>query len=137
MPSVFVDTNILIYAHDSSEASKHPKAQRQLRNLIASGQVPAISAQVLQELYVNLVRKRVPPDSARTIAAAYAAWPVVVHDAGLVLAGIDVAARFQISLWDSLVVAAAIRAGATELWTEDLNEGQDYGGVRVVNPLRS
>lgn len=136
MPNVFVDTNILLYAHDVSEGPKHAAAQASVRQLLAQDALPSISAQVLHELYVNLVRGKVSRTVAREIISAYAGWNVIANDATLVLEAISLIERYKISLWDSLIIAAALRAGANELWSEDLSDGQDYGGVRVINPLK-
>ena len=76
-----------------------------------------------------------PADSARRVRD-YLAWKVVDNDRVLLDAGFDVQARWQLSFWDSLIVAAALRSGAPLLWSEDLAHGQQYDGVRVVNPLQ-
>lgn len=133
---VFVDTNILVYAHDARADQRHRQAQQRLRELAAGPIAPAISAQVLHELYVNLVRLGAAPKAAREVVTAYTEWEVISNDALLACEGMTCAERWKISLWDALILAAAKRAGATILWSEDLNEGQDYDGVVVVNPLR-
>jgi predicted nucleic acid-binding protein len=91
---------------------------------------------VLQELYVNLVRKGIAPADVHAVVAQFANWHVVPSTAGMVLAAIDSSMRWQISLWDALIIQAARSVGATTIWSEDLNDGQDYGGVRVVNPFK-
>jgi predicted nucleic acid-binding protein len=96
----------------------------------------AISVQVLQELHVNLVKRGVPQAEATQVIRDLSLWPVVDNSLTLLLSALDEQARWKISLWDALILAAARAAGALELCTEDLNHGQDYGGVRVVNPFR-
>ena len=66
----------------------------------------------------------------------FAAWPVVDNTLELLKAGLDEQRRWKLSLWDALILAAARASGASELLTEDLNHGQDYGGVRAINPFR-
>jgi predicted nucleic acid-binding protein len=133
---VFVDTNILVYAHDAAAGRKHARAQQLLRELIQQPMLPVISAQVLQELYVTLIRRQVSPRPVREIVSAYMSWQVIANDASLVTDAMAITERWQISLWDSLIIAAALRSGASTVWSEDLNDGQNYGGVTVVNPLR-
>ena len=96
----------------------------------------AVSVQVLQEVYVNLERRGAPRAEAGQIIRDLALWPVVDNSRNLLLAALDEQARWQLSLWDALILAAARASGATELVSEDFAHGQDYGGVRVVNPFR-
>jgi predicted nucleic acid-binding protein len=132
----FVDTNILIYAHDLDDRSKHDLARDALRELWSDG-TGLLSPQVLQEFYVNVTRKiakPLPKEAARLIVSTYAIWCVDV-------AAVDVAAAFRIEdeskigFWDALIVASAARAGATRLLSEDLNAGQTIAGVRIENPF--
>jgi predicted nucleic acid-binding protein len=98
-----------------------------------------LSGQVLSEFYNNATRKlAVPltPDEASDWVVRLARVPTVPVDAELVQAGIVASRRYQLSYWDGAVVAAAQRLGAPVLYTEDLNHGQAYGSVRVVNPFR-
>jgi|SRR3954469_11372451 predicted nucleic acid-binding protein len=134
---VFVDTNILVYAHDIDAGPRHSVAKEQVKALWSAPIPPSVSVQVLQELYVNLVRKGAPPKTARERVADYFQWDVVPNSVVLLRDAMSGAERWKISLWDSLIIAAAREAGAGQLWSEDLNEGQDYDGVVVVNPLRS
>jgi predicted nucleic acid-binding protein len=134
---VFVDTNVLVYAHDADAGPRHIIAKQKVKTLWSAPLPPSISVQVLQELYVNLVRKGSTSKAARELVADYFAWDVVPNSADLLRAAMSGVERWKISLWDSLVIAAAGEAGAGVLWSEDLNEGQDYDGVVVVNPLRS
>lgn len=133
---VFVDTNILVYAHDTDAGARHVVAKEKVKALWSAPIPPSVSVQVLQELYVNLVRKGASAKAAGELVSDYFQWEVIPNSGDLlseVMAGVE---RWKISLWDSLIIAAAREAGAGLLWSEDLNEGQDYNGVVVVNPLR-
>ena len=132
---IFVDTNILVYAHDRDAADKHRVAREKVGYLWYLPLAPAISVQVLQELYVNLVRKGVAANEARQTIADYGAWQVVNNDRALLMEGIDSRERWQSSFWDALILAAARRAQAGVIWSEDFNTGQNYDGISVVNPL--
>lgn len=94
--------------------------------------------QVLQELAVNLRRKAARPldtKATREIVTDYLTWEVVVNGGDSILGALELAERFRISFWDALVIHAAQASGAEVLYTEDLSAGQQYGGLRVVNPL--
>jgi predicted nucleic acid-binding protein len=134
----FVDTNVLVYAHDSSAGVKHERA-RALVEALWRDRTGVLSTQVLQELAVNLRRKAKRPLDARLtreIVADYLAWTVVANSGESILEAIDLEARYRISFWDALVLQAAHTAGADILYSEDLSDGQVYGSVRVINPLR-
>jgi predicted nucleic acid-binding protein len=133
----FVDTNILMYAHDAAAGAKHVRAKALLEDLwrTRSG---VISTQVLQELCVNLRRKAarpLDPRAIREIVTDYLTWQVVVNTGGSVLEALEIEGRYEVSFWDALVLQAAESSGAAVLYSEDLSDGQTYGSVRVVNPL--
>jgi predicted nucleic acid-binding protein len=132
---VFVDTNILVYAHDRDAADKHLRAKEKVAYLWRLPVSPAISVQVLQELYVNLVRKDVSSEEARQTVIDYGAWHVVDNDRDLLVEGIDLRDRWQCSFWDALILAAAKRAQAGVIWSEDFSTAQNYDGIVAVNPL--
>ena len=135
----FVDTNILMYAHDNAAGEKHERAKTLVEELWRERK-GVVSTQVLQELAVNLRRKAARPLDAkatREIVADYLTWQVVVNGGESILEALDLEARFQISFWDALVVQAAQASGAEILYSEDLSDGQTYGTVRVINPLRA
>lgn len=132
---VFVDTNILVYAHDKDAGDKCRIAKEKLRSLWNRPLLPSISIQVLQEFYVNLIRKRVSASDAREAVMSYLEWDVVDNDRFLLLEGMRMKEKWSLSYWDALILAAANKARARELWSEDLNPGQHYDGVVVVNPL--
>lgn len=133
----FVDTNILMYAHDASAGEKHERAKAIVEELWRD-RSGALSTQVLQELAVNLRRKTGRPvdlKGTREIVADYLAWQVVVNGTESILEAIDLQGRYQLSFWDALIIQAAQTAGAGVLYSEDLSAGQEFGSVRVVNPL--
>lgn len=134
--SVFVDTNILVYAHDRDAGDKYLAAKSALASLWDRPLPPSISIQVLQEFYVNLLRKRVGGATAREIVLNYLEWDVVENDRALLLEGMRLRDTLRLSFRDALIVAAARMAGAKELWSEDFNPGQDLEGIVVVNPLK-
>jgi predicted nucleic acid-binding protein len=133
----FVDTNILVYAHDRSTGEKHLRARELLERLWDSG-CGVLSTQVLQELCINLRRKAanpLPVDEVRRLIREYSAWEVVTNTSESVLRALENEKRYKISFWDALIVQAAEEAGASILYSEDLAAGQHYGAIQVVNPL--
>ena len=135
----FVDTNILIYAHDRTMGPKHQRAGRLVDNLWTTGQ-GVISTQVLQELCVNLRRKLahpLPANEIRSLIQDYLAWEVVVNTPASVVEALEIEVRYKISFWDALILQAAESCGATALYSEDLATGQKYGSIEVLNPLKS
>jgi predicted nucleic acid-binding protein len=135
----FVDTNILIYAHDRRAGEKHERAREVIERLWNTGE-GVLSTQVLQELCINLRRKVAVPLSTkeiRNLVRDYMAWDVVVNGPVSILEALDVQERYDMSFWDALILQAANSSGATTLYSEDLADGQKYGTVRVVNPLKT
>lgn len=132
----FLDTNILLYAYDLDAPQKRGVAMRPLMDGWASPGSTAISVQVLQELHVNLCRRGLPIDETTGILRDFDRWPIVENTQALLDAALVDQARWRVSLWDALILAAARSAGASELVTEDLSDGQSYGRVRVRNPFR-
>jgi predicted nucleic acid-binding protein len=133
----FVDTNILVYAHDRSGGLKHQRASTLIEGLWNSGR-GVLSTQVLQEVCVNLRRKAGNPLSAKEVRLMiedYVAWEVVTNTPESVLRALDIEARYKISFWDALIIDAAQTADASILYSEDLATGQRYGSIQVVNPL--
>jgi len=133
---VFIDTNILYYANTESVDPRHARARKLVEELWSAPGRAAVSIQVLQELHVNLVRKAgLSPQQSAERVTLYLAWRLVDNDRGLLASAFEVQACWQLSYWDSLIVAAAQRSGAPVLWSEDLSAGQHFGTVVVVNPL--
>ena len=134
----FVDTNILVYAHDVTQGAKHERARALVERLWESDD-GVLSTQVLQELCINLRRKSARPlsvEETRKLIEDYSKWETVVNTAESVLQALDFEARYQLSFWDALIVQAATSCEAAVLYSEDLADEQNYGAVRVVNPLK-
>jgi predicted nucleic acid-binding protein len=133
----FVDTNILVYAHDRSAGVKRQRAQALLLQLWDSGR-GVLSTQVLQELCINLRRRAgnpLPVEEVRRVIREYSTWEVVTNTPESVLRALDIEIRYKTSFWDALILQAAEDAGASILYSEDLATGQRYGAIQVVNPL--
>ncbi|WP_374599798.1 PIN domain-containing protein [Brevundimonas sp.] len=132
---VFLDTNILLYAALGREHAGH--RWERAREIVLSEDY-CTSGQVLAEFYTNATRKGatpLTPDKAREWVRIVAMKPCQPVTPEVVLAGIDHARRYQLSYWDGAIIAAAERLGAKTVYSEDLNHGQTYGSVRVVNPF--
>jgi len=132
----FVDTNVLIYAHDVDAEAKHEAAKRVLQELW-SERTGVLSLQVLQEFYVNVTRKISHPiskESARLVVSTYTTWCIDTTPAEISSA-FRIEDEAHIEFWDALIVASAIKSGANRILSEDLNAGQIISGVRVANPF--
>jgi predicted nucleic acid-binding protein len=132
----FVDTNILIYAHDVDAKEKHAVAKDALYELWAN-RTGVLSMQVLQEFYVNVTRKLSRPlmkKDARAVVDRYALWCIDTTPAEIAIA-FRIEDEARIGFWDALICAAALKTGAEQILSEDLNEGQKIAGVRIVNPF--
>ena len=134
----FVDTNILVYAHDRSSGTKHSQAKMLIQSLWES-RTGSISIQVLQEFYNVSTRKLerpLPSAEVSQIINSLGKWHVHTPKVGDVLGAIQVQERYNISFWDAMIVHSANRLGCAVLWSEDLNAGQIYQQVRVQNPFK-
>jgi predicted nucleic acid-binding protein len=136
---VFVDTNVLIYAHDLDAGIKHQIAVSLIEDLweLENG---ALSVQVLQEFYVNVTRKitkPISPAQARGVIKNYLAWQIQRNDPDTIFFASELEERYQLSFWDSLIVAAASTARVDKILTEDLQHGQVIAGILVENPFLS
>lgn len=133
----FVDTNVLIYAHDVSAGEKHLLAGALLEELWRNG-TGCLSTQVLQEFYVNVTGKVAAPlaaEIAAQIIADLSAWQV--HQPGVedVLDAIHIQGRHQVPFWDAMILSSVAALGCQTLWSEEFNEGQRYDSVSVQNPF--
>jgi predicted nucleic acid-binding protein len=134
---VFVDTNVLIYAHDLDAGLQHDRAVSIVSGLWEKGN-GIISVQVLQEFYVNVTRKiskPLTPASARGLIKNYLAWHVEPNEPSTVLLASEIGERNLLSFWDALIVASASKAGADRILSEDLNHGQIIEGILIENPF--
>ncbi len=135
MAKGFLDTNILVYAADSSLPDKQRQA-RTLMNGLAAQSEGVLSTQVLQEFYVATTRKlNVAPLQAKNMVHAFGHFEVVTVTPDLIEDAIDCSILAQLSFWDALILVAAESAQCSHLWTEDLSHGQIIRGVRVINPF--
>ena len=137
-PSPALPTNILIYAEDRDAKGKHEVARALIVDLWESRE-GVVSVQVLQEFYVNVTKKLKKPISAakaREIIEEYLTWTVVDNTGRMVVDAIDLQRKAQLSFWDSLIVQAAIQSDCDRLYSEEMNAGQRFGPVTVVNPFK-
>ena len=133
----FVDTNILVYAHDRGAGERHEKAKALVGRLWRE-RSGVLSTQVVQEFYVNVRRKArhpIEPEDARRLVEDYLKWEVVVNDGRTILGALDMEQRHCLSFWDALILQAAKTAKVAVLYSEDLSSGHSYDRVRVVNPF--
>lgn len=132
----FVDTNVLLYSvcADPADASKARIAEE----LLAQDDL-ALSVQVFQEFYVQATRptraRKLTHDQAVAFIAVWKRFPVQDITVAILEAALQTKVRFQISYWDSAIIEAARASGCRELLSEDLTRGQDYNGVRVIDPF--
>lgn len=134
----FLDTNVLVYAFDHSAGEKHAIAAQLVKDLWEN-ETGCISIQVLQEFFVTVTRKLAMPlefRTARQVVADLAQWRLHTPEAGDLLQAIDLQRDYQLSLWDAQIVQSATGLGCKQLLSEDLNHGQVYGEVQVINPFR-
>lgn len=137
--TIFVDTNVLVYRRDSAQGEKQAQAEAWMERLWAA-RSGRLSYQVLQEYYVTVTSKLKPgldAVSARNDVRSLLAWHPVTVDAGVVEAAWVIQDRYQLSWWDALIVGAAQVANCRLLLTEDLQDGQELGEVRVVSPFNN
>ena len=131
----FLDTNILLYAYDLDAGIKRERALEIVEQGWKQLGQTAVSVQVLQELHVNMERRGIPRLEVHQLVRDYTLWPVVDNTLSLLQGGIAEQSRWQLSLWDSMILAAARSSGASQLITEDFSHGQDYGGIKAINPF--
>ncbi len=135
---VFVDTNVFVYRHDDTVAAKQFRAEQWIR-FLARNRAGRLSYQVLQELYATLTRPRLnfDPAEARRIVQLLSVWQPLTIEIGILERAWQLQERHTLSWWDALIVAAAQASECSVLLTEDLQPGQVFDGVRVVNPFAS
>jgi predicted nucleic acid-binding protein len=134
----FIDTNILVYAHNKADEAKHEIAKAALGKLWETDS-GALSTQVLQEFYSVATRELRPVMShkeARQLVVDYSEWCVMNTDPQLLVSASVLCERYRVSWWDALVIEAALRTGSTALLSEDLQDGQQFGSLTVRNPFR-
>lgn len=134
---VFVDTNILVYAHDLDAGQKHQTARKSIETLWEN-RCGMLSTQVMQEFYITLTRKitrPVPGNTVRSILRNYLSWQTVVNDPGIIFLAGEIQEQNRISFWDALIVSAAFSGNAGIILSEDLHHEQLIQGIRIQNPF--
>ena len=138
MNSVFIDTNVLVYAYDADAGNKHSRAKEMLLECWET-ETGVISSQVLQEFYVTVTQKLnkpVRPEIAREVLQTYRAWPMHRPNIDDIIEASELSEKHKLSFWDSLIVVSAQKLGATKLVTEDLQDKQQIGLLTVSNPFK-
>ncbi len=134
---VFVDSNVLVYAHDADSGNKQRIAAKAVADIL-DARSGVLSIQVLQEFYSTVTRKlrsAIARDVARELLRGYSSWTIQPLTPDDVVAASFLEQRHQLSFWDALIVQAALLAGAKKLLSEDFQHGQSIGGVTVENPF--
>ena len=134
---IFVDTSVLVHAHDLDSGLKRAIAEQVLKQLWHD-ETGVLSAQVLQEFYAALtagMASPVPRRAARDLIHAYGVWPVVTLDAADVLTASDFEERYRVSFRDALIVTAARKSGATLLLSDVLQPHRAITGLELQNPF--
>lgn len=137
MTREFVDTNVLLYAYDATAGDRHDRAV-DLVSRLGRSRIGAVSVQVLQEFYVNAVKKiarPLTPEFARERIRAFSSWTVHSPTAADVVAASELSELNTISFWDAMIVRSSSVLDCTTLWSEDLNAGQVVAGVSIRNPF--
>jgi len=137
-PDCLLDTNVLLYAALGADSA--PRKRDVARGIIATKNY-ATSAQVLAEFYTNATKRQkwdVPlsPETAANWVAVLSAKPCADVDSAVVMRGLELAMRYDLPYWDSAILSAAEALGVSTVYSEDLNDGQTYGSVQVVNPFK-
>jgi predicted nucleic acid-binding protein len=135
---VFLDTNILVYAHDLDAGIKHQVAVKIVKDMW-NHRTGVLSTQVLQEFYMTLTKKigsPIPPLEAREIIRSYISWEIMENTATSVIRASEIEEKHHISFWDALVVVAAYNSKVDKILTEDLNSGQVIEGILIENPFK-
>lgn len=136
MSDEFIDTNVLVYAHDGGAGKKHDRSVELLERLFAA-EGGVLSVQVLAEFYLAATKKlAMKSEEAEASIEDLGSW--IVHRPGLadVLRAARLHRRHKVSWWDAMILNSAIESGCSILWSEDLSDGQRYGSVTVRNPFR-
>jgi predicted nucleic acid-binding protein len=126
MSKVFLDTNILVYSLDQSDAGKQGKCRKLIKSLTGEN-TGVISTQVMQEFYVAATGKLgADPLLIKDILRSLERFETVIVSPALIN---------RVSFWDALIIVTAESAHCEILWSEDLNHGQIIRGVRIENPM--
>ncbi len=131
----FFDTNVLVYCIDTTDLRKQKLALEVVASCGKAGN-GILSTQVLIELYNTLVRKqKLTNETAQRVILAYNDWACINSDTALVHDAITLSIRYKKSIWDAMVITAALRSGAQTLLSEDMQHGQRFDSLTIVNPF--
>jgi predicted nucleic acid-binding protein len=134
----FVDTNVLLY---SASTVREERPKKNIARALLNDDDLALSVQVLQEFYVQATRAgkadRLTHEEAVSLVDAFMRYPVQEMTRSLMRASLDAKKRYRISYWDAAILEAARSLGCDSVLSEDLTDGEDYGGVKIENPFRS
>lgn len=137
MTTAFLDSNILVYTADVVDLKRQDQAIAIVKSALRHVKNYAISIQTLTEFSnVALKKLKMSPEAVSVYLQFFSALNTVLPDKSLVRRGVEIKALYGIQYYDAMIVAAAERAGVKEIWSEDLNEGQYYCGMRAVNPFK-
>ena len=132
----FVDTNVLIYAHDGGAGSRHDSSVSLLKRLFDSG-TGALSVQVLSEFYAAATKKLgMKAQEAEDILNDLEPWKLHRPSRASLLAASRLHRQHKISWWDALILQSALELGSSILWSEDFTHGQRFGTITVQNPFK-
>ncbi len=134
---IFLDTNVLVYAHDSEPTAKREISRNLIFDSLRNGN-SVISPQVLSEFFVTVTQKIATPisaEQAKKVIMRLAVMTTVDIDVTMVIRAIEIKGHYQLSYWDGLIIAAAERARCASVYTEDLSANQSYGSVTAINPF--
>lgn len=138
MKTCFLDSNILIYTADVVDNKRQDQAITILKSAFKHTKSYVISVQTLTEFSnVALKKLKMSPEAVCIYLQFFSALNTIIPDKALVRRGVEIKALYGIQYYDAMIVAAAERAGVQEIWTEDLNDGQYYCGMRAINPFKS
>lgn len=134
---IFLDTNVIVYAHDRSSGKKNTIAM-EIMEYLWDRKNGVISVQVMQEFYVCVttkILKPLPLKVARKILEYLLNWDLIINDEYITIKAINLQEKYRFSFWDSLIVQSAIQSQAYTLFSEDLSDGQIIENVKIVNPF--
>jgi predicted nucleic acid-binding protein len=134
---IFLDTNVIVYAHDRSSGKKNTIAI-EIMEYLWERKKGVISVQVMQEFYVCVttkILKPLPLKVAGNILEYLLNWDLIINDEYITIKAINLQEKYRFSFWDSLIVQSAIQSQAYTLFSEDLSDGQIIENVKIVNPF--
>jgi len=135
MKKIFIDTNLIVYANDRRDPQKQQTAIKIIEKMMVEGR-GVLSSQVLQE-YANTALTKLHQKAAIVLRqlALLESFEVVFLQPALIRRAIEIKSAYMISFWDSCIISAAESAGCDLIYSEDLNSGQYYSGIRLSNPF--